>query len=176
MYQYKREPLDARQMDLLVNACQDLREKFVIWTLLDTGMRVSELAHLSRSNIQWQERRIVVFGKGGPYGAQSKRRVVPMTPRVKAVLESMLALQDTPGMSTRTIQRIVKKVANRAGIAKPVTPHVLRHTFAIQCIQRGISTRALQQFLGHDHLQTTEIYLNLSPEAALEEWRRKWQP
>ena len=77
-------------------------------------------------------------------------------------------------MSARTIQRIVKKVADRAGITKPVTPHVLRHTFAVQCIQKGISTRALQQFLGHDRLQTTEIYLNLSPEAAIEEWRRKW--
>ena len=174
MYQDKREPLDSREIDLLVNACQSLREKFVVWTLIDSGIRVSELANLTRQNVQWQERRIVVFGKGGPYGSRSKRRVVPMSDRVRAVMDAVLALQDTPGMSVRTIQRIVKQVASKAGITKPVTPHVLRHTFAIQCIQKGISTRALQQFLGHDRLQTTEIYLNLSPEAAIEEWRRKW--
>jgi len=174
MYQYKREPLDSTEIDLLANACETLPEKFVVWSLLDTGMRVSELAGLTRQSIQWQERRIVVFGKGGPYGSRSKRRVVPMSDRVRTVMNAVLAFQDTPRISVRTIQRIVKKVADRAGITKPVTPHTLRHTFAIQCIQRGISTRALQQFLGHDRLQTTEIYLNLSPEAALEEWRRKW--
>ena len=174
MYQYKREPLDTSEVDSLANSCETLREKFVVWTLLDTGMRVSELAGLTRQNIQWQERRIVVFGKGGPYGSRGKRRVVPMSDRVRTVMNAVLALQDTTGVSVRTIQRIVKKVADRAGIIKSVTPHVLRHTFAVQCIQKGISTRALQQFLGHDRLQTTEIYLNLSPEAAIEEWRRKW--
>jgi len=174
MYQYKREPLDSREIDVLVNACQTLKEKFVVWTLLDTGLRVSELAGLTRQSVQWQERRIVVFGKGGPYGSKSKRRVVPMSERVRAVMEPMLALQDSTGLSVRTIQRIVKTVASRAGITKPITPHTLRHTFAVCCIQKGISTRALQAFLGHDRLQTTEIYLNLSPEAAIEEWRRKW--
>ena len=161
-------------MDLLANTCQSLREKFVVWTLLDTGVRVSELAALTRKQVQWKERRMVVYGKGGPYGSRSKRRVVPMSDRVRSVMEAVLAFQDDAGISPRTIQRIVKKVAVRSGITKPVTPHVLRHTYAIRCIQRGISTRALQQFLGHDRLQTTEIYLNLSPEAAVEEWRRKW--
>ena len=174
MYQYRREPLDTAEIDLLANACQTLREKFVVWTLLDTGVRVSELAALTRQQVQWQERRIVVFGKGGPYGSRSKRRVVPMSDRVRSVMEALLAFQDDTGISPRTIQRIVKNVAGRSGITKTVTPHILRHTFAVQCIQKGISTRALQQFLGHDRLQTTEIYLNLSPEAAIEEWRRKW--
>jgi integrase/recombinase XerD len=77
-------------------------------------------------------------------------------------------------MSTRTIQRILTRVAGRAGITKRVTPHTLRHTFAVRCVQKGISTRALQEFLGHDRLETTEIYLNLSPEEALSEFHRKW--
>lgn len=159
---------------MLANACKTLRERFIIWSLLDTGVRVSELAGLTRQNIQWQERRIIVFGKGGPYGSRGKRRVVPMSERVRAVMEAILGLQDAPGLSVRTIQRVVKTVAERAGITKPVTPHVLRHTFAVQCVQKGISTRALQEFLGHSHLGTTEIYLNISPERALEEWRQKW--
>lgn len=49
-----------------------------------------------------------------------------------------------------------------------------RHTFAMNCIKKGISTRALMEFLGHDRLETTEIYLNLSPEDAIEEFKEKW--
>jgi len=72
------------------------------------------------------------------------------------------------------VARVVKEVANRAGISKPVSPHVLRHTFAVNCIKKGISTRTLMQLLGHDRLTTTEIYLNLSPEDAIREFLNKW--
>ena len=173
-YQYKREPLNDDEVNRLVNACQTFREKFVIWTLLDTGLRLSEFASLTKDNIQWQEGRIVVYGKGGPYGKRSKRRVIPMTERVKRLMEYHFAENDTVGMSPRTIERIVKRVANRAGISKPVTPHVLRHTFAVNCIKKGISTRTLQILLGHDRLTTTELYLNLSPEDAIREFLDKW--
>ena len=64
-------------------------------------------------------------------------------------------------------------VANRAMLTKPVSPHVLRHTFAVNCVQRGVSTAALKKLLGHDRLETTEIYLNLSPEQAIQEFREK---
>jgi len=146
----------------------------VIWTLLDTGLRVSELAHLKKDNIQWQERRFVIYGKGGPYGKKTKRRILPMTDRVKRLIDHHFAEHDNTGISARTIQRIVKEVANKAGISKPVTPHVLRHTFSVNCIKKGISTRALMAFLGHDRLATTEIYLNLSPEDAIREFQNKW--
>jgi integrase/recombinase XerD len=69
---------------------------------------------------------------------------------------------------------MVKEVANRAHIRRTVTPHVLRHIFSIACIQKGISTRALQEILGHDRLATTEIYLNLSPEDVIREFHSKW--
>lgn len=173
-YQYKREPLSDDEVNRLTNACETFEEKLVVWTLLDTGLRVSELATLKKSNIQWQEKRIMVYGKGGPYGKKTKRRIIPMTERVKTLFDHWFAIHDQFDMSPRTIQRIVKRVANRAGISKPVTPHVLRHTFAVNCIKKGISTRALMQFLGHDHLTTTEIYLNLSPEDAIREFKEKW--
>ena len=51
---------------------------------------------------------------------------------------------------------------------------MLRHTFAVTAIQKGISLPALQRLLGHDTLLTTEIYLNLSPEHVVEEFRQKW--
>jgi len=58
-------------------------------------------------------------------------------------------------------------------LTKPVTPHVLRHTFAVNCVQRGLSTASLKKILGHDRLETTEIYLNISPEDAVQEFRDK---
>ena len=51
-YQYKREPLSDDEVNWLTNACETFEEKFVIWTLLDTGLRVSEFAHLKKDNIQ----------------------------------------------------------------------------------------------------------------------------
>ena len=167
-YQYKREPLSDEETTCLINACESFQEKFIIWILLDTGMRVSELAGLTKQNIQWQERRIVVYGKGG------KRRIIPMTDRVRKLIENHFTFQDKVGCSVRNIQRIVKIVANRASISKPVCPHSIRHLFAINAIRRGISTRSLMMFLGHDRLTTTEIYLNLSPEDAIREFQNKW--
>jgi integrase/recombinase XerD len=173
-YQFKREPLTQDEATRLANACQSHPEKLAIWTLLDTGLRVSELAKLTKENIDWQGHRLTVYGKGGPYGSQTKRRIIPLSARVQPLLEGHFALHDTVGMAPRTIQVLVKRVANRAYIRRPVTPHVLRHTFSVTAIQKGISLPALQRLLGHDHLATTEIYLNLSPEEVVREFREKW--
>jgi len=173
-YQYRREPLNNDEVNRLTNACDTFREKFVVWTLLDTGLRLSEFADLKKDNIQWQEKRLVIYGKGGPYGKKSKRRIIPMTDRVRRLIEYHFAENNNTGIGKRTVGRIVKKVADKAGILKPVSPHVLRHTFAINCIKKGISARALQTLLGHDKLTTAEIYLNLSPEDAIREFLDKW--
>jgi integrase/recombinase XerD len=136
-YQYKREPLMAEEANRLASLCNTHEEKLVVWTLLDTGLRVAELANLTKDNIDWQGHRLMIYGKGGPYGTQSKRRVVPLTPRVQPLLEGHFALHDTLGMSVRTLQRVVRMIANRAGISRKVSPHVLRHTFSV--VQKGIS-------------------------------------
>jgi integrase/recombinase XerD len=141
-YQYKREPLTQDEANRLANACQTHEEKLVVWTLLDTRLRVAELANLTKDNLDWQHHRLMIYGKGGPYGKLSKRRVIPLSPRVQAILEGHLGLHDRLEIGVRTIQRMVKQVANRAHIRRPVTPHVLRHTFSVTCIQKGISTRA----------------------------------
>jgi len=54
-----------------------------------------------------------------------------------------------------------------------IAPHVLRHTFTVNCARAGVGTASLKKLLGHDHLETTEIYLNISPEDALREFREK---
>jgi len=93
---------------------------------------------------------------------------------VRGLFEHYFILPEKIHFSARTIQRTVKSVANAATISRPVSPHVLRHSFAMLWIHKGGSTRALQMMLGHDHLSTTEIYLNMSPEFMLHEFRSKW--
>jgi integrase/recombinase XerD len=172
-YQFKREPLLPEEATRLAQACQTVREKLVIWTLLDTGLRVSELANLTPTQIDWQGHRLTIYGKGGPYGSRSKRRIIPLSARLQSLIAHHFALQDTIGLTPRAMQLLVKRVANRARISRPVTPHVLRHTFAVTAVQKGISLPALQRLLGHDRLATTEIYLNLSPEEVVREFRKK---
>ncbi len=117
---------------------------------------------------------MTIYGKGGPYGTKSKRRIIPLTARVQPLIEGHFSLHEVLGMGPRTIQRIVKRVANRARISRPVSPHVLRHTFAVTAVQRNNSLPSLQRLLGHDHLGTTQIYLNLSPEEVIREFNEKW--
>ena len=173
VHNYTREPLNKDEYDRLVNACITFREKLVIWTLLDTGLRVSELCDLTGKDIQWQEKRIVVWGKGGRFGLRRKRRIVPLTIKVLRLFQNWFTINDKIGLSPRSVQRLVKKVANKARITKPVTPHILRHTFATNCVKKGLSTASLKKILGHDRLETTEIYLNICPEDAMNEFFRK---
>ncbi len=173
-YQYVREPLNTEEADLLANACQETNEKLIIWTLLDTGLRVSELCALTPGNILWQQHALRINGKGGPYGKQTKKRVVPMSGRVHALLEPYFTLHDKWFVGERQVQKIVKQIANRAQITRTVTPHVLRHTFATLALQKGISLATVQKMLGHDHLATTAIYLNLTESHVIEEYQNKW--
>jgi len=173
-YQYVREPLRAEEADRLANACESVEEKLVVWTLLDTGLRVSELCSLTGESIQWQQRAVRVKGKGGPYGKRSKNRVVPLSPRIRAILEPYFALNQKWFVGTRQAQYIVKRVANRAKLSQDVTPHVLRHTWATLALQKGMSLAAVQKILGHDHLSTTAIYLNLTDQHVVEEFEQKW--
>ena len=138
-YQFKREPLTQDEANRLAIACETHEQKLVVWTLLDTGLRVSELAALSKENIDWQTHRLMIYGKGGPYGTRSKRRIVPLSPRAQPLIEGHLALHDDFGIGVRTIQRIIKRVANKANISRPVSPHVLRHTFSVTAVLKGIS-------------------------------------
>lgn len=174
VYQFVREPLREEEADRLSHACESVEEKLIIWTLLDTGLRVSELCSLTPQHILWQQKSVRVSGKGGPYGTNSKKRVVPMSKRVQTLLEHYFALHEKWFVGARQIQKIVKRVANKAQLAQEVTPHVLRHTFATLALQKGISLAAVQKILGHDRLTTTAIYLNLTDGHIVEEFEKKW--
>ena len=173
-YQYVREPLTVAEADRLANACETPTERLIIWTLLDTGLRISELCNLTARDVLWQQRQLRFKGKGGPYGKKSKVRVVPMSHRVRALMEHHFALAQGFPVKARRAQDIVKAMANRAGLTKEVSPHVLRHTFATMALQKGISLPTVQKILGHDRLQTTAIYLNFTDVHVQEEFERKW--
>jgi integrase/recombinase XerD len=129
---------------------------------------------LTSKHVLWQQRQLRVKGKGGPYGKNTKVRVVPMSNRVRTLLEHHFALEKAFPVKTRRAQDIVKAVANRAGITKDVTPHVLRHTFAATALHKGVSLATVQRFLGHDRLQTTAFHLNFTDVHVQEEYERKW--
>lgn len=170
---FKREPLTAEEAGKLASVCEGQKEKLVVWTLLDTGLRVHELCALTPANIDWQSHQIVVHGKGSK-GRGKKRRIIPMTDRVRALLESWFAINETFGLKPRAVQVMIRRIAKKAEIKRACTPHILRHTFSVECIKKGISFPALQAILGHEHLSTTFIYSKMQPEVALDEFRKKF--
>lgn len=173
-HQHRRGPLSVEETNRFVNGACTFQEKLVIFTLLDTGLRVAELAGLTRGSILRQERRLAIRGFGDPCGKRSKQRVIPLTARVRCMLEHHFSTKDTFGMSERTIQRLVRKVAKQAGITKPVSPYILRHTFGATCIRKGMSIVTVSKILGHKRLETTMIHLNLLPEDIMKDFEEKW--
>src|SRR4051812_33831858 len=129
-YQYVREPLTADESDRLSNACETATERLVVWTLLDTGLRVGELCGLTSGSILWHRRQLRVKGKTGTHGRRAKVCVVPTSPRVRTLLEHHFALEKAFPVKVRRAQDIVRAVADRARITRDVSPHILRHTFA----------------------------------------------
>ena len=100
-YQYVREPLTADESDRLSHACETTTERLVVWTLLDTGLRVGELCGITPRSILWQQRQLRVKGKAGAHGKRAKVRVLPMSPRVRTLLEHHFALEKAFPVKTR---------------------------------------------------------------------------
>ena len=109
------------------------------------------------------------MGKGG------KRRVIPMSNKTRFYLSEYFQDNNKFNFGARWIQKIVKKVAERTNTMKKVSPHVLRHTFAVCYLHKGGNVRALQGILGHSHIQTTDVYLNYSGARVIDDFKRVWE-
>ncbi len=152
----------------------DLRDKAILELFFSTGLRVSELASLSR-DIDLSKDELSIRGKG------SKIRVVFFSDRAKDAIKKYLDkrvyiddalfvnLSPTKNekdkdlrLTTRSIERIVKKYAIKAGISKKVTPHVIRHSFATDLLRNGADIRSVQMLLGHSNISTTQVYTHLT--------------
>lgn len=165
-FEYKREPLENDEILTLRKSCKTFEEELIINTLLDTGMRVSEFANLTENQISWQRGCITTIGKG------NKRRVIPFSKTTRFYFSNYFKNKHRIDLSPRLIQMRIKAVAERARIRNPVSPHVLRHTFAVCYLHKGGNLRALQAILGHSSITTTDIYLNYSGIRVLEDYNR----
>ena len=143
------------------------RDRAVLEVLYATGVRVAELAGLDVEDADLREGAVRVYGKGG------KERIVPLGGKAVEALHAYL--QSRPGtegplfrngqggrLTVRTLHRIVRARARSAGLARRVSPHTLRHTFATHLLDAGADLRFIQELLGHARLGTTQKYTHVS--------------
>lgn len=146
-----------------------VRDRAMLELFYSSGLRISELCGLSLQQVDLENGFVRVFGKGSkervvPLGAKARDAVqVYLTagrPRlVKSRTGSELFLSERgKAISRKTLWVIVKNSAKRAGIEKPVKPHLLRHSFATHLLGGGADLRAIQEMLGHASIGTTQIY------------------
>ena len=158
------------------------RDKAILELLFSTGLRVSELCALSVNDIDLSRDELTVIGKGG------KTRLVFLSDRAKDALRSYLSKKSSPDqealftslapgkvktrISTRSVERLVSYYSSAAGIAKKVTPHVIRHSFATDLLQNGADLRSVQMLLGHSSISTTQIYTHITDKQLKEVYKR----
>jgi site-specific recombinase XerD len=182
--------VNQRQIDLITpselerllespngNTLQDLRDRAIMELLFSTGLRVSELCSLT-SDIDLTQDEFSIRGKGG------KIRVVFISDSARKAIKTYLAARkdmtealfvqvpqsikktkekmDVSPLTKRSIERIVKIHATKAGISKRVTPHVIRHMFATDLLHNGADLRSVQMMLGHSDISTTQIYTHVT--------------
>ncbi len=155
------------------NDLKSLRDRAILELLFSTGLRVSELCSLPR-DIDMSKNEFSIRGKG------EKIRVVFLSTEAKQAIKEYLNKRtdlDDPmfirvskaelknkssRITTRSVERIVKHHAIKAGISKKVTPHVIRHSFATDLLQNGADIRSVQALLGHANINTTQIYTHIT--------------
>jgi site-specific recombinase XerD len=138
-----------------------LRDRAILELLFSTGLRVSELCNLKTDNIDLKRDEFSVRGKGG------KVRVVFLSEdaklHVKAYLDKRKGLDDRLfPVTPRSVQRLIKHYAIKAGITRKVTPHAMRHLFATDLLSNGADLRSVQALLGHANITTTQIYTHVT--------------
>ncbi len=163
---FRRQPLSPEVQGALLGACLDHVDRLLVVVLLDTGLRISEFCRLRPEAIRWQRGTLVVTGKG------EVTREVPLTERARRILDVQFAVAGAIPIRPRAAQYRLRAIAERAGVAQKVSPHVLRHSFACNALQAGVDLRALQRALGHSAIGITERYLNFSDDMTLDSFRR----
>ena len=187
----------ARMFDTIdSDDANGLRDKAILELLFSGGMRVSELCNLNRDQVNLERREFTVRGKGnkdrpifisqsaadaiGEYLSSRSDNLKPLFLNNSRNVHKNLT--DSNGvdaseqrrLTPRSIQRIVSKYAQAAGITKHVTPHTLRHSFATDLLMNGADLRSVQSMLGHSNIATTQIYTHVT-DPHLKEVHEKFQ-
>lgn len=175
MSEFRRLPTPVRQVKIissqealaLIDSTTDIKHKAMVMLLYSSGLRVNECATLKIADIDSKRMVIHVFGKG------QRERYALLSPKTLAVLREYYLKEHpvnwlfpghAPGdhIGTRAIGEMVRRNALRAFIRTPVTPHILRHSFATHLLERGESLLVIQQLLGHANIETTTVYTRVS--------------
>lgn len=166
-----RRPLEPEEMERLRDGCKTYKERALLEFLASTGCRLSETVGIQVNQVDWQRRCVTVLGKG------HKERMVYFSVRAKLMLQEYLskrkggtalfASSRAPyaPMSPRAVEKALQRIGERAGVARRVHPHILRHTFATEALRGGMDLTIIQRLLGHTDPKTTLIYAELQPEA-----------
>ena len=167
-----REALAQIDLEVIRRACITEREKALIEVLYSTGCRVTELAGIKLSDIDWNTHSVSLFGKGKKYRTSfinAKAEVAIKSYLAKRSHDSIyLFCNDRGGkqMKKSNIERMVRVLRSRAGMGdRKITPHTFRHTTATQALQNGMPVTDIQLLLGHASVNTTMIYAKTSREA-----------
>lgn len=169
----------ARLLDVPGETDTALRARAILELLYATGVRCSELVGLDLSEVDLDARMIRVLGKG------RKERVVPFGTRAREALQAYLPARGRAHPRTealfvnlrggrltdRSVRNILTARVREAALAQHVSPHTLRHSFATHLLSRGADLRAIQEFLGHARLSTTQRYTHVSMKQILEIYR-----
>lgn len=149
-----------------------LRDRAIIELLYSCGLRVSELAHLKLSDLNTNFKFLRCLGKGGkerllPFGTKALKAVCDYLtfarPRIvrNDFTDALFLSRSGKMMRREDIFRLIKRYAVGAGVAKRVSPHTFRHSFATHLLENGADLRAIQQMLGHSDISTTQIYTHV---------------
>lgn len=149
-----------------------LRDRLIIELLYSSGLRSVELINLSEYMVDIEEREIRVIGKGGKerftffsetakkwlikYIAEKQKQYKNYTP------DAIIVNSKGRKLTTRSLRRLISGHAKNAGIEKEITPHVFRHSFAVELLNKGIDMEYLQELLGHSSLSTTQMYTHVN--------------
>lgn len=162
------DSIDYNKNDSIFKQNVQKRDKLILALLYSSGLRVSEIVKIKKTDIDLVERTLRIRGKG------DKDRIVLFDENTKLLIEDYIQnnedveylfvnRQNKP-LTSRYIQLMIKKYAEEIGIDKKVTPHILRHSFATHLLRNGVDIRAIQQLLGHTNLSTTQIYTSVDME------------
>ena len=150
-----------------ISELRGLRDRAMLELLYASGLRVSELVNLQRSDVNLTYQYVRCIGKG------NKERIVPLGRTAAEWLQRYYHARDDdalccfPGRGKQPISRMafwstIQRLATRAGIQKAISPHTLRHSFATHLLERGADLRAIQEMLGHSSITTTQVYTHVS--------------
>jgi integrase/recombinase XerC len=150
------------------------RDRLMLELLYGCGIRNSELIGINLDDIRLSAEAILIRGKGKkeryvPFGDSVKSALAPYLPaRQRTLAEhkkntpALLINQRGGRLTTRSVGRIIKKIAVANGLSPDVHPHTLRHAFGTHMLEEGADLRAIQEMLGHERLSTTQRYTQLS--------------